>query len=78
MLVGIVRGANVRATAKAYSIPHAHLRRAIKEDLLRCYCVGGRTNILLWSEVEDWIRPHPAPTRTRMRSKQTGGEHAIA
>jgi hypothetical protein len=39
--------------------------------LLRCYSTGGRTNLLLWSEVDDFVRSHPAPERTRMRSKPT-------
>jgi hypothetical protein len=32
---GIVRAGNVKATARAYGIPAAHLRRAIKEHALR-------------------------------------------
>jgi excisionase family DNA binding protein len=66
---GPVRGANVRATAKAYGIPLPHLRRAIKANELRAYCTGGRTNILLWSEVDEWVRVQPAPSRTRMRKQ---------
>jgi hypothetical protein len=71
--VGIARGGNVKATSAAYGIPVSHLRRAIKNNLLRAYCTGGRHVILLWSEVDDYVRAHPAPTRTRRaRSTQDG------
>ena len=59
-----MQAANVRATARAFSIPLRHLRRAINEGALTTYSSGGRRAVLLFGDVREWLRSRPAPPRS--------------
>jgi hypothetical protein len=62
------RGANVRATAKAFGIAERVLRTMITNGVLRSYKVGGCT-VVLWEDVTAAIRQQPAPTAPRRRNR---------
>jgi hypothetical protein len=59
-----LRAAPVKLTARVYSIPAPSLYRAVAAGELKTCCVGGRRTVLLFSEVEEWLRQHPAKLLT--------------
>lgn len=59
--------ASPRNCATIFSIPHHHIRSAIKAGELVPRAVG-RKSILIFDDVKAWIRTHP-PTKTS-RPKQ--------
>lgn len=58
-----LQSASVRLTAAAFSIPVHHLRRAVALGELKTHCTGGRTALLIFDDVKEWIRQHPSPRR---------------
>lgn len=60
MRVQPLRAVPVKTTARAYSIQARALYEALRANELRSYCVRGKRAVLIFSEVEDWLRQHPA------------------
>lgn len=66
-----MQAANVRATARAFSIPLRHIHTAIKAGALTTYSTGsGRRAVLLFGDVREWLRSRPTPRRDNIEGKE--------
>jgi excisionase family DNA binding protein len=61
------RAASPSACARAYGIPNWRVRKAIREGELTAFGVG-RKSLLLFSDLEQWIKSHP-PTKSSRPNK---------
>jgi hypothetical protein len=62
------RGASPSACSTAYGIPYWRIKKAIREGALVAHGVG-RKSILLFSDVEQWIKSHPATSSSRPKQQ---------
>lgn len=69
------RGASVLAAARAYGIPHHRMRAIIREGYVVPRAVG-RRSIVIFSELESYLRSLPATKSSRPRSSLGEAVHA--
>lgn len=74
-----VCAAPLRIISKLFNVPLRHLEKAAREGELRTYCTGGKVSVAIISEVTDWLRTRPAPTRQKRWGNHLpvmGADHA--
>ena len=65
------RGGNPLTVCRAYGISQDYFRAVIARGEIRSYCVGNRRTVILFSDVEAWIRTMPQPKAWRRRHANT-------
>jgi hypothetical protein len=63
------RGASVLVAARAYGLPHHAMRRIVKESHVIPRAVG-RRSIVLFSELETYLKSLPPTKSSRPRTDQ--------